>query len=118
MGFLIGSFDLASISANGQTGPLPTDQVSGATVMVTVDGASGTTPTLTMFFEVGDGNGHWYPVSPSPSLFGTNFTGAGTAAGGAVGVGYGLTEHARIRWTVGGTTPVFTGVHIRVYGNS
>ena len=82
--------------------PVP---MTALNLCVTATAVSGTSPSLTMAFQVRDANGHYY----------TAFTATGgqilSAAGGfAANVLSGLAPMSagRLSWTVSGTTPSFT----------
>lgn len=83
-----------------------TSQVDNVMVGINVTAASGTSPTLTPFFEVLGADGVWYQAWTH-----ANLTGAGqvVAAIGPLSTNQAvLAAQARLRLEVGGTTPSFT----------
>ncbi|MFK0182073.1 hypothetical protein ACIQVR_39685 [Streptomyces xanthochromogenes] len=104
-----------TITASGDSGLLDTGSVANGILSVFVNGgATGTTPSLQVNFDVQDGNGNWLTVQSLTAITsGPNF------AFGSVGPGSGgyiLTGKGRVRWVVTGTTPSFTGVTISLIG--
>ena len=100
----------------GKAGVIDVSPVGNGLLVVNVGGASGTTPSLSLFFDVQDAYGNWVPVSPSGGLTTTvAITGAGLFSGN-ISAGAVLTYNGRIRWTVTGTTPSFTGVSLNLFG--
>lgn len=94
----------STITANGQTAWFDASDISTVIATLTVGGATGTTPTLDVVLETSDAaSGNVVTVGSF-----TQRTGAGTQRK----VFNGIDAQYRFRWTVGGTTPSFTGVSI------
>jgi hypothetical protein len=80
--------------------------------------ATGTTPTLTVSLDVQDASGAYLPsglaltqITASPA------TGAGSAGLHIASTGsMCLPAFGRVTWVLGGTTPVYPGVSISLYG--
>lgn len=89
--------------------------VSNGLLVVSVRGVTGTTPGLAVFFDVQDAYGNWCLVSNSTAISGAVLNSTGTVYG-QISNGYTMTYTGRIRWTVTGTTPAFTGVSFSLYG--
>lgn len=105
----------ATITASGDSGALDLRNVSAVLVSASVAGVTGTSPSLTLFFDVQDAIGNWLQVA----TIGSALTAPGYTygqAGPVAGSGYVLTGVGRVRWTVTGTTPSFTGVQFSVIG--
>lgn len=106
-----------TITASGDSGPLDFSAISSGLASIFVNGVTGTsTPTLTCFIDVLDANGHWLTIATIGVglTSGPNFTFG--VFGPIAGSGYVLTGTGRLRWTVTGTTPSFTGVDFSVIG--
>jgi hypothetical protein len=100
----------------GAAGAIDISRISNGLLVVNIANApTGTTPTLAVFFDVRDAYGNWVQTSPSTSIGGVTVNAAGTTYG-VINNGYQLTNFGRIRWTLTGTTPSFTGVSFSVYG--
>lgn len=99
---LAGAIDVSAIS-------------SGLLVVSTVNAPTGTTPGLAVFVDVADAFGNWCLVSNATAISGAVLTSSGTVYGNITN-GYTLTDRARIRWTLTGTTPSFSGVSLSLYG--
>lgn len=91
--------------------------VQGGLLIVSVASATGTSPTLAMFFDVQDYYGNWVQVSNTATtgLTTVAITGAGVYAGN-ITAGPVLPLNGRIRWTIGGTTPQFNSVSLNLFG--
>ena len=90
--------------------------VANGVLIVNVGAVSGTgTSMLALFFDAGDAFGNWVQVSAATSFNGAGITAAGLYTGN-VSTGDILAFNGRIRWTVTGTTPSFTGVSFNIYG--
>jgi hypothetical protein len=105
-----------TITASADSGGLDFSQISSGIASVYVNGASGTTPSMTCYIDVQDANGLWLQVATIGVALtsGPNFTFGNF--GPASGSGYVLTGTGRLRWAVTGTTPSFTGVNFSVIG--
>lgn len=94
----------ATITANGQTAWIDAADIDTIIATLVVGGATGTTPTLDVVLETSDAaSGNVVTVG--------SFT-QRTGAGSQRKVFVGIDAQYRFRWTVGGTTPSFTGVSI------
>ena len=99
----------------GKTGVIDVSAVANGLLVVSVAGVSGTTPGLAVFFDVQDAFGNWCLTSNATAISGAVLTSTGTVYGNISG-GYNLTYNGRIRWTVTGTSPQFTGVSLSLFG--
>lgn len=99
----------------GSAGAIDTTRISSGLLVVTVTGIDGTDPTLAVFFDAADAFGTWVQTSNAISISGAVLTSTGTIFGN-ITTGYALTNRGRIRWTVGGTDPAFTGVSLSLFG--
>lgn len=103
-----------TITASGATADFSVRGHTTLWVSVFIQAATGTTPSMTVFLEQQDANGHWIVTAQIGSALttGPNYTAgfAGEAAGGI------LAGRARVSWSVTGTTPSFTGVDVSVIG--
>ncbi|MET7437815.1 hypothetical protein ACFYQQ_01220 [Streptomyces sp. NPDC005496] len=90
---------------------------SGLLVVHVANAPTGTSPTLAVFFEVGDEFGNWVQTSSATSIGGALLTSAGYTYG-QISSGYSLGNQGRIRWALTGTSPVFTGVGFSLYGRA
>jgi hypothetical protein len=103
-------------ATTGRTGAIDISTVSNGLLVVNATNApTGTNPTLAVFFDVQDAYGNWMQTSPGTSIGGVVLTSSG-ATYGVINNGYQLTNLGRIRWTVGGTNPSFTGVSFSIHG--
>jgi hypothetical protein len=103
-------------ATTGRTGALDVSRISNGLLVVNIaDAPTGTSPTLAIFFDVADAYGNWVQTSPGTSIGGVVVSAAGTTYG-VINNGYQLTNLGRIRWTVGGTSPSFTGVSFSIHG--
>lgn len=103
-------------ATTGRTGAIDISRISNGLLVVNIaDEPTGTTPTLALFFDVQDAHGNWVQTSPATSIGGVVVSAAGTTYG-VINNGYQMTNLGRIRWTVGGTTPSFTGVSFSIHG--
>jgi hypothetical protein len=103
-----------TISASADSGALNTSGIANGLLSVFVAGASGTTPSLAMYFDEQDAAGQWITTATlAPITSGPNFAFAELGPGSG---GYVLTGTGRVRWVVSGTTPSFTGVTISLIG--
>jgi hypothetical protein len=103
-------------AVSGATGAIDISRISNGLLVVSIANApTGTDPTLAIFFDVQDAYGNWVQTSPATSIGGVVVSAAGTTYG-VINNGYQLTNLGRIRWTVGGTTPSFTGVSFSIHG--
>ncbi|UOB09070.1 hypothetical protein MQE23_08395 [Streptomyces sp. HP-A2021] len=104
-------------ATSGLTGAIDVSRISNGLLIVTVANApTGTSPTLAVFFDVLDATGTtWVQTSSATSIGGALLTTAGFTYG-VINNGYVLTNRGRIRWTLGGTTPSFTGVSFSIHG--
>lgn len=94
----------ATITANGQTAWFDAQDIDTVIATLTVGGATGTAPTLDVVCETSDAaSGNVRTVAAFAQK-----TGAATERKSFAG----LDAQYRFRWTVGGTTPSFTGVSI------
>lgn len=64
------------------------------------------TPTLTLFLERLGADGVWYPIYTSSAITAQGKVSTSLGYGQAAQGSFGLT--VRVRWTISGTTPVFT----------
>lgn len=105
-----------TITANGDSGAIDVSDITVGHLVVFVTAVTGTTPTLNVFWDNQDANGNW--ILSLVSL--TQLTAAPNYTHAVVGVpspsGYPLTAAGRIRWTVGGTNPSWTGVQMSLIG--
>lgn len=115
MGKLLYSAEHASLTASGTDGPIELFGVSAGLLIVSVGGATGTTPSMTVDFEVADEFGNWVATSGDSGIGGSAITNSGVAAGN-IGSGLELGLNGRISWTISGTTPNFTVVRFSLYG--
>jgi hypothetical protein len=100
----------------GLTGAIDVSRISNGLLVASIaDAPTGTTPTLAIFFDVADAYGNWVQTSPGTSIGGVVVSGAGTTYG-VINNGYQLTNQGRIRWTLTGTNPSFTGVSFSIHG--
>lgn len=103
-------------ATTGLTGAIDISRISNGLLVVSIaDAPTGTNPTLAIFFDVADAYDNWVQTSPSTSIGGVVVSASGTTYG-VINNGYQLTNRGRIRWTVGGTTPSFTGVSFSIHG--
>lgn len=104
-------------ATTGRTGAIDVSRISNGLLIVTVaDAPTGTSPTLAVFFDVLDATGTtWVQTSSATSIGGALLTSAGFTYG-VINNGYVLSNLGRIRWTLGGTTPSFTGVSFSIHG--
>lgn len=103
-------------ATTGLTGAIDISRINNGLLVVTAANApTGTSPTLAIFFDVADAYGNWCQTSSATSIGGVVLTSSGTTYG-VINNGYQLTNLGRIRWTVGGTTPAFTGISISLHG--
>ena len=97
----------AVITANGSSPNFPTGPYLDFLTYIYVGGVSGTSPSLTVSFNAYD------PVSNSSvTLNSLTITGAGAYY---MSVNNYVGQYFNIAWTVGGTSPSFTGVYLTVY---
>jgi hypothetical protein len=101
--------------SNATTGLIDVSSISNGLLIVSVGTVTGTTPTLALFFDVQDAYGNWVQVSGATSITPAVITTAGVYTGN-VSTGDLLAFNGRLRWTVTGTTPVFPGVSLNLYG--
>lgn len=90
------------LTASGNSGTFTTPANSGsALVYLAVSAVSGTTPTLTVTYQTSPDDGAtWFDRVASSSI---------TANGNStISIPNNTGEHARLLYTVGGTTPSFT----------
>ncbi|MBV6697444.1 hypothetical protein KV557_09940 [Kitasatospora aureofaciens] len=103
-----------AISASGDSGALNTSGIAAALLSVFVAGATGTTPSLAVYFDVQDAAGQWITTATLTAITsGPNFAFAEIGPGSG---GYLITGTGRVRWVVSGTTPSFTGVTMSLIG--
>ncbi|MEV5944235.1 hypothetical protein [Streptomyces sp. NPDC051994] len=103
-----------TITASGDSGALDTTSVANGILSVFVTGATGTTPSITVYYDVQDAAGYWLTTQTLTAITsGPNFTFASLGPGSG---GYILTGIGRVRWVVTGTNPSFTGVTISLIG--
>lgn len=104
-------------ATNGRTGAIDVSRISNGLLILTVaDAPTGTNPTLAVFFDVLDATGTtWVQTSSATSIGGALLTTAGFTYG-VINNGYVLTNRGRIRWTLTGTDPAFTGVSFSIHG--
>jgi hypothetical protein len=103
-------------ATTGLTGAIDISRISNGLLIASIGGASGSSPTLALFFDVADAFGNWVQTSPGTAIGGVVVTGAGTTYG-VINNGYQMTNQGRIRWTIGGTgSPTFTSVSLSVHG--
>lgn len=94
----------ATITANGQTSWFDAQDIDSIIATLVVGGATGTAPTLDIVCETSDAaSGNVRTIAAF-----TQKTGAATERKSFPGID----AQYRFRWTVGGTTPSFTGVSI------
>lgn len=113
----------ATINANGNSGPIDMTQVSACWFSVFgPNGATGTTPTLNLFYDQMDAVGNWVtgvialPQITSTSAFSTFLSFGMGISPTAPGVGMTLGSTGRITWQVGGTTPAYPGWTLSLIG--
>lgn len=103
-----------TITASGDSGALNTSGIASGLLSVFVAGATGTSPSLAVYYDVQDAEGQWLTTGTlTPITSGPNFAFAELGPGSG---GYLITGTGRIRWVVTGTTPNFTGVTISLIG--
>lgn len=103
-------------ATTGRTGAIDISRISNGLLVASIANApTGTTPTLAIFFDVADAFGNWVQTSPGTSIGGVVVSAAGTTYG-VINNGYQLTNQGRIRWTLTGTNPSFTGVSFSIHG--
>jgi hypothetical protein len=103
-----------TITASGDSGALNTSGIANGLLSVFVAGATGTTPSLAVYFDVQDAAGQWITTATLTAITsGPNFAFAQIGPGSG---GYLITATGRVRWVVTGTTPNFTGVTISLIG--
>ena len=133
---LSGSSLGTAISAAGNSGPwippaptppysyarsaLDLQRTSDVLITVIAAGVTGTTPTLTVTLSGFDDQGNLIgPLLSVPALSTSGSAGAKFFSGGRHGASGGsytvFPLFGQIAWTVGGTTPSFTGVEICVF---
>ncbi|MFF9271144.1 hypothetical protein EF919_18140 [Streptomyces sp. WAC02707] len=104
---------------NGTTGRVEGIDIStmsnGLLVVHVGNAPTGTAPTLSVFFDVADEFGNWVLTSNATAISGAAMTSSGYTYG-QITSGYTLSNRGRIRWTLGGTNPSFTGVGFSLYG--
>lgn len=97
------------------SGYVDVSAVQSGLLMVNVPSApTGTTPSLSLFFDVQDYWGNWYQASGALPISGAAITAAGVYAGN-ISSSLALPLNGRIRWTISGTTPQFK-VSLSLYG--
>jgi len=97
----------ASITSNGSTGNYGTGPYRNFLVTIYVGSVSGTSPSLTVYFNAYDSNS-----GQSIPLASVNITSAGAYY---ISVSNFPGNQFNISWTVGGTSPSFGSVYISVY---
>jgi hypothetical protein len=105
-----------TLTVSGTSGLINTANISNGIILATVTAASGTTPTLTFYFEIVDDFGNTYVIAEA--------SGAQVITTGPVTLalpfgqqaGYTLGASGKVGWLVSGTNPSFTGVDIQVIG--
>src|ERR1035438_845752 len=103
-------------ASNVTTGLIDVSSISNGLLIISVAAVSGTgTPTLAVFFEVEDAYGNWVVTSNATSIGGTALTWTGVVTGN-ITAGSIMAFNGRIQWTVAGSTPVFSGVTLNLYG--
>jgi hypothetical protein len=103
-----------SISANGDSGEIDIADFERGVLSVHAISVTGTNPTLDVYYDQQDADGNWLLALVSL----TQLTSAPNYAYAAIGAsgGYPMGTVGRIRWVVGGTTPVWTNVDISFIG--
>ncbi|MCT9092850.1 hypothetical protein N4G70_28855 [Streptomyces sp. ASQP_92] len=103
-----------TITASGDSGTLDTSSVANGILSVFVTGVTGTTPSITVYYDVQDAAGYWLTTQTLTAITsGPNFTFGSIGPGSG---GYIFTSKGRVRWVVSGTNPSFTGVSISLIG--
>lgn len=125
---LIGSGASSTITASGSSGAytasavvkaLDVSHAADLTLFITVAGATGTSPSMTVKVNLFDDQGNSY--SPTP-LTGAAITAAvqqelsAGLHGGSASAYLVVPTWAQVVWTVTGTTPSFTGCQFALYG--
>lgn len=106
-------------AGTGHSTPIDLRDVCDVWLVVAVTGtATGTTPTLDVSLDAQEAAGQWIPqvakltqITTTPAV-GSVSAGLHMGTTGAVV----LPEWGRVTWTLGGTTPVYPGVSISLYG--
>lgn len=100
----------------GRSGAIDISSIRNGLLVVNVtDAPTGTSPGLAVFFDVSDAYGNWCLTSNATAISGAVLNSSGTVYG-EITSGYTLSNRGRIRWTLSGTTPSFTGVSFCLYG--
>ena len=103
----------STITASGNSAAIDTSEFTSGWLSVFVTSATGTTPSLTVYWEHQDAAGNWIVVGTCTAITsGPNY--AFIALGGSSGYPMPLT--GRIRWAVTGTTPSFAATTITLIG--
>lgn len=99
--------------------PVPLGAFTDLGLFVHCGTPTGTTPSLTVQLDLYDDAGNLFPQVMKTA----GITAAGSAApvftglrGGAAGLYVVMTNWGRVSWTLTGTTPVFPGVEIQLFG--
>lgn len=104
-----------TITASGDSGSIDTTYCANALLSVFVASVTGTTPSLTVYYDVQDAAGQWLTTATLTAITsGPNFAFSNVGPGSG---GYIITSRGRVRWVVAGTaSPTFSGVTISLIG--
>lgn len=93
-------------------------RVTDVTVYAVATGVTGTTPSLTVKFNVFDDVGNLINILALTAITAANTPQYATAGqkGFTAATYVALPEWGQVAWTITGTTPSFSGVEITVYG--
>lgn len=112
-----------TINASGNSGLIDMTGVSACWLSVFAAGtATGTTPTLDVYYDQQDGGGnlvtgivHAVQITTAPGATSISF-GANVNPLNGVGGGLLIAKTGRVQWVVGGTTPSYPNVTISLIG--
>lgn len=96
----------AAATTSGNSGDLAVDSFSELAVDINITAISGTTPTIQFFVDRKGNDGIYYVIYTGSSINTVQAVSVSLGAGMGQSVSFGTT--ARLRWTIGGTTPSFT----------
>lgn len=104
------------LKASGDSGALNTVNISNGIILATVAAASGTTPSLTFYFEIVDDFGNAYVIAEASGQQVITTGPVTLALPFGQQAGYTLSSVGKVGWLITGTNPSFTGVDIQVVG--